>query len=170
MQDIGLASVAPAQARPYNGRVDVDGVRMACPACGARLVVMPRARYVACKRCESEYAVQQQGNTVGLQPFAPREFELSRQIADVEKSQGEGCTNVFFWVFLVAGIFFCGAGYLSRALFQTSIPLVVGWAISLAALIVAAITLLRMLNAQRAHRQRLEAERRELFDGRADKV
>ena len=93
----------------YNGRMDVDGVRIVCPACGRRLVVMPRIEYIACRNCGSEYTVQRKGNTIGLEAFVPEQVELSRQIADVERSQGEGCSNVFFWILLVTGVLFCGS-------------------------------------------------------------
>ncbi len=139
-------------------------MRIACPACGSRLAVMPRIEYLACTHCGSEYLVQRRGNSIGLEPFAAEQYEISQQIAAVERSQSEGCSNVFFWVFLVAGIFFCGAGYLSRTFFNTSVPLVIGWAVSLLALIVAASVLLRVLNTQRAERLKLEARQQELYE------
>lgn len=138
-------------------------MRIACPACGSRLTIMARADYVVCKRCGSQYMVQRSGNTIGLESFAPEQYELSRKISEVEQSQGEGCSNVFFWIFVVAGIFFCGVGYLGRALFQTNVPLVVGWAISIIALVVAAGVLLRTLGAQRVERLKLEARQRDLY-------
>jgi hypothetical protein len=144
--------------------MDVDGVKIVCPACGRRLVVMPRVQYIACRNCGSEYTVQRNGNSVGLETFVPEQVELSKQIADIERSQGEGCSNVFFWILLVTGIFFCGIGFLSRALFQTSVPFVLGWAISLITLVVAAGVLLRTLNAQRVERLRLEARRQKLYE------
>jgi DNA-directed RNA polymerase subunit RPC12/RpoP len=144
--------------------MEVDAVRIVCPACGSRLTIMPRVQYVACKHCGSEYQVQRQGNTIGLEPFVAEQYELSRQIAAVERSQGEGCSNVFFWIFLVAGIFFCGIGCFGRVLFDTNVPIIVGWAISLVALVVAAGVLLRRLNTQRAERQKLEAQQQELYE------
>ena len=144
--------------------MDVDGVRIVCPACGRRLVVMPRVEYIACRNCGSEYTVQRKGNTIGLEAFVPEQVEISRQIADVERSQGEGCSNVFFWILLVTGVLFCGVGFLSRALFQTSVPFVLGWAISLITLVVAAGVLLRSLNTQREQRLRLEAKRQKLYE------
>jgi predicted RNA-binding Zn-ribbon protein involved in translation (DUF1610 family) len=144
--------------------MDVDGVKIVCPACGRRLVVMPRVQYLACRNCGSEYTVQRRGNSVGLEPFAPEQVELSRQIADIERSQGEGCSNVFFWILLVTGVFFCGIGFLSRALFQTSVPFILGWAISLIMLVVAAGALLRRLNTQRFERLKLEATRQKLYE------
>jgi hypothetical protein len=120
-------------------------------------------RYVACRHCGSEYFVQRRGNTIGLEPYTPEQFELSQKIAEVERSQGEGCSNVFFWIFLVAGIFFCGIGFISRELFDTNVPLVIGWAISMLALVVGAGVVLRVLNTQRAERLKLEAEQRELY-------
>src|SRR5438477_4933758 len=139
--------------------MDVDVVRVSCPACGSRLTVMPRVQYLACTHCGSEYLVQRQGNAVGLEPFAAEQYEINQQIAAVERSQGEGCSNVFFWVFLVTAILFCGIGFLSRALFNTNVPLVIGWAVSMLALVLAAGVLLRTLNTQRAERLRLEAKR-----------
>jgi DNA-directed RNA polymerase subunit RPC12/RpoP len=144
--------------------MDVDGVRIVCPACGRRLVVMPRVEYIACRNCGSEYTVQRKGNTIGLEAFVPEQVELSRQIADVERSQGEGCSNVFFWILLVTGVLFCGIGFLSRTLFHTSVPFVLGWAISLITLVVAAGVLLRSLNTQREQRLRLEAKRQKLYE------
>jgi hypothetical protein len=144
--------------------MDVDGVKIICPACGWRLVVMPRVEYLACRNCGSEYTVQRKGNSIGLEPFVPEQVEISRQIAEVERSQGEGCSNVFFWLLLVTGVLFCGIGFLSRALFQTSVPFVLGWAISLIVLVVAAGVMLRSLNTQREERLRLEAKRQELYE------
>jgi hypothetical protein len=144
--------------------MDVDGVRIVCPACGRRLVVMPRVEYLACRNCGSEYTVQRKGNTIGLEAFVPEQVELSRQIADVERSQGEGCSNVFFWILLVTGVLFCCVGFLSRALFGTSVPFVLGWAISLITLVVAAGVLLRSLNTQREQRLRLEAKQQKLYE------
>src|SRR5215210_5538817 len=86
----------------YNDTMEVDVVRIACPACGSRLSVMPRVKYLACKHCGSEYLVQRRGNTIGLEPFVEEQYEISQKIAEVERSQGEGCSNVFFWIFLVA--------------------------------------------------------------------
>ena len=149
--------------------MDVEGVRIVCPACGSRLVVMPRVQYLACKHCSSEYTVQRRGNSIGLEPFSAEQFELSRQIAEVERAQGEGCSNVFFWILLVAGVLFCGVGFLSRALFDTSIPLIVGWAVSIAALVAASGMLLRRLNTQREERLKLEARQEELYiESRSD--
>ncbi len=125
---------------------------------------MPRVQYLACRNCGSEYTVQRRGNSIGLEPFVPEQVEISKQIAEVEKSQGEGCSNVFFWILLVTGIGFCGIGFLSRALFQTSIPFVIGWAISLITLVLAAGVMLRMLNTQREERLRLEAKRQKLYE------
>jgi DNA-directed RNA polymerase subunit RPC12/RpoP len=144
--------------------MDVDGVRIPCPACGTRLVVLPRVQYLACRHCGSEYLVQRSGNSIGLEPFAEEQYEISRKIAEVERAQGEGCSNVFFWILLVAGVLFCGVGFASRALFDTSIPFILGWAISLVALVAAAGVLLRTLNAQREERLRLEAQQRKLYE------
>lgn len=127
------------------------------------MAVMPRIEYLACTRCGSEYLVRRRGSAVGLEPFAAEQYELSRQIAEVERSQSEGCSNVFFWIFLVAGIFFCGIGYLGRTFFRTNDLFVIGWAIALLALVLAATALLRVLNTQRAERQRLEARQQELY-------
>jgi hypothetical protein len=144
--------------------MDVDGVRIVCPACGWRLVVMPRVEYLACRNCGSEYTVTRKGNSIGLEPFVPEQVEISKQIAEVERQQGEGCSNVFFWILLVTGVFFCGIGFLSRALFQTSVPFVLGWAISLITLVVAAGVMLRTLNTQRFERLKLEAKRQKLYE------
>jgi hypothetical protein len=130
---------------------------------------MPRVQYLACKHCGSEYTVQRRGNSIGLEPFSEEQFEISRQIAEVERVQGEGCSNVFFWILLVAGVTFCGIGFASRALFDTSIPFIVGWAVSIAALIAASGVLLRMLNSQREERLRLETRQEELYrEARSD--
>jgi hypothetical protein len=125
---------------------------------------MPRTQYLVCTHCGTEYLVQRRGNTIGLEPFAQEQYELSQQIAAVERSQGEGCSNAFFWIFLFAGIFFCGLGYLGRTFFgNNNTALILGWAVSLLALVVAATVLLRTLNAQRAERLKLEARQRELY-------
>jgi len=125
---------------------------------------MPRVEYLACTHCGSEYLVQRKGRAVGLEPFAPEQYDLSKQISDVERSQSEGCSNVFFWILLVAFIFFCVLGLMGRSLFQNSnILLIVGWVISILALTLAAIVLLRNLNASRYKRLELEARRRELY-------
>ncbi len=144
--------------------MDVDGVKIVCPACGSRLVIMPRVQYIACRHCGSEYTVNRNGNSIGLEPFSPEQFEISRQIADVEKVQAEGCSNVFFWILLVAGVLFCGLGFLTRALFQSSWIFVAGWAISLIVLVAAAGVMLRMLNTQREVRLELEAKQRTLYE------
>ena len=149
--------------------MEVDAVRIACPACGSRLTIMPRVDYVACKHCGSEYLVRRQGNTVGLEPFSPEQYDISRQIAEVEQKQGEGCSNVFFWVFLIIGIGFCGAGYLGRTFFNNNnLLLIGGWAISLLALSAAAAMLLRVLNTQRGDRLKLEERQRELYAERSE--
>jgi hypothetical protein len=125
---------------------------------------MPRVEYLACTHCGSEYLVRRRGSTVGLEPFAAEQFEISKQIADVEKSQGEGCSNVFFWILLVAFIFFCFLGYLGRTLFQNNNTLLIaGWVVSLLALALAAVTLLRMLSRSRMQRLKLEAKQREYY-------
>ncbi len=153
----------------YNRGMEVDSVRIACPACGSRLTVMPRVQYLACKHCGSEYLVQRRGNTIGLEPFAEEQYEISRRISEVERSQSEGCSNVFFWILLVTGIAFCGAGYLGRTLFgNNNTLLIAGWAVSLLALMVAAVVLLRVLNAQRTDRLDLEREQRELYAQRGE--
>ncbi len=109
--------------------------------------------------------MQRQGNTIGLEPFVEEQYEISRQIADVEKSQGEGCSNVFFWIFLVAILFFCVIGFLGRTFFSNdNTALIIGWAISMLVLIVAAGVLLRSLNTQRAQRVKLEAKQQELYE------
>jgi DNA-directed RNA polymerase subunit RPC12/RpoP len=145
--------------------MEVDAVRVTCPACGSRLTVMPRVQYLACTHCGSEYLVQRQGRAVGLEAFAAEQYEISRQIADVERVQGEGCSNVFFWVFLVTAFLFCGMGFLGRTLFQNNnLPLVIGWAISMLALVLAAGVLLRTLNTQRAERLKLEARQQQLYE------
>src|SRR5438105_8119736 len=142
--------------------MEVDAVRGSCPACGSRLTVMPRVQYLACTHCGSEYLVQRQGRAVGLESFAAEQYEISRQIADVERSQGEGCSNVFFWVFLVTALLFCGMGFLGRTLFQNSnLLLIIGWAVSMLMLVLAAGVLLRSLNTQRRERLKLEAQQRE---------
>src|SRR5437588_1526204 len=149
----------------YNEAMDVDAVRIACPACGTRLTVMPRVEYLACTHCGSEYLVQRRGRSVGLEPFAAEYYEISKQIAAVERSQGEGCSNVFFWILLVAFVFFCVLGYLGRTLFQNNNTLlIVGWAVALLALVLAAGVLLRSLNASRMQRLRLEARQRRLYN------
>ena len=143
--------------------MDVDSVRIACPACGTRLTVMPRVQYLACTHCGSEYLVQRRGSSVGLEPFAAEQYEISKQIAAVEKGQGEGCSNVFFWVFLVSGFFFCFLGYMGRTLFHNNNTLLIGgWAVSMLALVLAAGVLLRTLNTSRLERLRLEARQRKL--------
>jgi hypothetical protein len=108
--------------------------------------------------------VNRRGNSIGLEPFSPEQFELSRQIADVENVQAEGCSNVFFWILLVSGVLFCGLGFLSRALFQSSWIFIAGWAISLIVLVAAGGVMLRMLNAQREVRLELEARQRTLYE------
>jgi DNA-directed RNA polymerase subunit RPC12/RpoP len=148
----------------YNNVMDVDGVKIVCPACGSRLVILPRVQYIACRHCGSEYTVNRRGNSIGLEPFSPEQFELSRQIADVENVQAEGCSNVFFWILLVSGVLFCGLGFLSRALFQSSWIFIAGWAISLIVLVAAGGVMLRMLNAQREVRLELEARQRTLYE------
>jgi DNA-directed RNA polymerase subunit RPC12/RpoP len=153
----------------YNIPMDVDPVRIACPACGTRLSVMPRVQYIACTHCGSEYLVQRRGSAVGLEPFAAEQYELSRKIADVEKSQGEGCSNVFFWIFLVAFVFFCVLGFLGRTAFgNNNTLLVLGWAVSLFALVLAAGILLRTLNTQRIRRQKLEARKQALYEAQPE--
>jgi DNA-directed RNA polymerase subunit RPC12/RpoP len=144
--------------------MDVDGVKIVCPACGSRLVILPRVQYIACRHCGSEYTVNRRGNSIGLEPFSPEQFELSRQIANVEKEQAEGCSNVFFWILLVSGVLFCGLGFLTRALFQSSWIFVAGWAISLIVLVAAAGVMLRTLNAQREVRISLEAKQKAMFE------
>lgn len=146
--------------------MEVDAVRIACPACGSRLTVMPRIKYLACRHCGSEYLVQRRGNTIGLEAFEEEQFEISKQIAAVERTQSEGCSNVFFWIFAVAGVFFCLLGFLGRTFLNSSIPLVVGWALSLLALVVAAGVLVKMLNGQREERLKLEARQTELYEQR----
>jgi DNA-directed RNA polymerase subunit RPC12/RpoP len=146
--------------------MDVDGIRIACPACGSRLVAMPRVKYLACAHCGSEYLVQRRGNTVGLEPFEPEQFAISQEIAEVERTQNVGCSNVFFWIFAVTAVFFCGFGYLSRTLFDSSVPMIVGWVISVVSLVVAAGVMLQMLNTERAKRLKLEARRQELYEQR----
>ena len=54
--------------------------------------------------------------------------------------------------------------FLTRALFETSVYFVIGWAVSLLALVAAAGVLLRHLNTQRAERLKLEARRQELYE------
>jgi hypothetical protein len=129
---------------------------------------MPRVKYLACTHCGSEYLVQRRGSAVGLEPFAEEQYEISQQIAAVERAQGEGCSNVFFWIFLVAGILFCGAGYLGRTFLHNNILFVGGWFISMIVLVLAAGVLLRSLNGQRADRLKLEARQRELYEAQED--
>jgi hypothetical protein len=129
---------------------------------------MPRVKYLACAHCASEYLVQKRGNSIGLEPFEPEQFKISKEIAQVERVQGEGCTNVFFWIFLVTGIFFCGIGFAGRFFFNNVVPMIAGWVISVLALVVAAGVLLRMLNTERAKRLKLEARQQELFEQRAE--
>lgn len=150
--------------------MEVDAVRIACPACGSRLTVMPRIQYLVCKHCGSEYLVQRRGNTIGLEAFAEEQFELSKQIAAIEQTQSVGCSNVFFWIFAVAGIFFCLLGYLGRTFLKSNIPLVLGWALSLLALVVAAGVLGKMLNSQRKERLKLEGRQQELYEQREEDV
>src|SRR5215213_2551313 len=64
----------------YNILMEVDAVRVTCPACGSRLTVMPRVQYLACTHCGSEYLVQRRGSAVGLETFAADQYEISRQI------------------------------------------------------------------------------------------
>lgn len=125
---------------------------------------MPRVEYLACTHCGSEYLVRRKGRSVGLEPFDAEQYEVSKQIADVERSQGEGCSNVFFWIFLVAFVFFCFLGYMGRTLFQNNNTLLIGgWAISLLALMLAAVVLLRTLGTSRMERLKLEAKQRRLY-------
>ena len=152
----------------YNDVMEVDAVRIACPACGSRLTVLPRIQYLACRHCGSEYLVQRRGNTVGLEAFAEEQYEISKQIAAVERTQTEGCSNVFFWIFAVAGIFFCLLGFLGRTFLNSNIPLLAGWALSLLALIVAAGVLIKMLNGQRDERVKLEVRQQELYEQRGE--
>ncbi|MEP6775365.1 MAG: hypothetical protein ABJA50_07190, partial [Chloroflexota bacterium] len=74
------------------------------------------------------------------------------------------CSNVFFWILLVAGVLFCGLGFLTRALFQSSWIFIAGWAISLIVLVAAGGVMLRTLNAQRDVRLELEARQKALYD------
>src|SRR5438270_11135158 len=128
--------------------MDVDSVRIACPACGSRLTIMPRMQYLACTHCGTEYLVQRRGNTVGLEPFVKEQYEISQQIAAIERSQGEGCSNAYFWIFLVAAIFFCGLGYVGRTVScNNNTALILGCALSLLALVVAASVLPRTFTA-----------------------
>ncbi len=130
---------------------------------------MPRVDYLACKHCGSEYLVQRRGNTVGLEAFSEEQYEISRGIADVERKQGEGCSNVFFWIFAVTAVAFCGAGYLGRTFFENNnVLLIGGWIISLLALGAAAVVLLRVLNTQRADRLKLEERQRDLYAQRGE--
>jgi DNA-directed RNA polymerase subunit RPC12/RpoP len=144
--------------------MDIDGVRIVCPACGSRLVILPRVQYIACRHCGSEYTVQRRGNSIGLEPFSAEQFEISRQIAEVEREQGEGCSNVFFWILLVSGVLFCGLGFLTRALFHSSVIFILGWAVSMVALVAAAGVMLRTLNEQRQVREKLEAKQKALYE------
>ncbi len=150
--------------------MEVDAVRIACPACGSRLTVMPRIQYLACRHCGSEYLVQRRGNTIGLEAFAEEQYEISKQIANVEKTQSEGCSNVFFWIFAVAAIFFCLLGYLGRTFLQNNVLLVGGWALSLLALVVGAGVVIKMLNSQRGERVKLEARQQELYEQRGEEA
>src|SRR6185503_13434086 len=102
------------------------------------------------------------------EPFEPEQFEISKKLADVERLQGEGCSNVSFWIFAVIGVFFCLFGFLGRALLNNITPVIIGWALSLAALAVAAVMLLQTLGVQRGERMKLEARQQELFEQRGD--
>ena len=151
--------------------MEVDAVRIACPACGKRLTIMPRVEYVACTHCGSEYLVQRRGNAVGLEPFAQEQYDISKQIAAVEQSQGEGCSNVFFWILLVTAVLFCGLGFLGRTLFHNNNTLLIlGWAISMLVLVLAAGVLLRVLNTQRFERLNLEAKQQALQEKRDEEA
>jgi hypothetical protein len=125
-------------------------------------------QYIACRHCGSEYTVNRRGNSIGLEPFSPEQFEISRQIADVERVQGEGCSNVFFWILLVTGVLFCGLGFLTRALFQSSWIFIAGWAISVIVLVAAGGVALRLLNEQRFVRETLEAKQKDLYEQMGD--
>jgi hypothetical protein len=61
-------------------------------------------------------------------------------------------------------VLFCGLGFLTRALFQSSWIFVAGWAISLIVLVAAAGVMLRTLNAQREVRISLEAKQKAMFE------
>jgi hypothetical protein len=64
---------------------------------------------------------------------------------------------------------FCGIGFASRALFDTSIPFIIGWAVALISLVAAAGVLLRSLNTQRYQRLKLEAKQAQLYkEARSD--
>lgn len=153
------------RAACYNGLMDVDAVRIACPACGTRLTVMPRVEYLACTHCGSEYLVRRRGAAVGLEPFAPEQYQISQQIAEVERTQGEGCSNVFFWIMAVAFVFVCMLGYLGRTFFHNDNTLLIGgWVVSIVVLVLAAGVLLRMLNTSRLERLKLEAKQRRLVE------
>jgi hypothetical protein len=131
---------------------------------------MPRVQYLACTHCGSEYLVQRRGQSIGLEPFAAEQFELSKKIAAVEQSQGEGCSNVFFWIFLVAGVLFCGAGYLGRTFLHNNFLFAVGWGISMMVLVLAAGVVMRTLNTQRIERLKLEKMQRKLYEQQAQEA
>src|SRR5689334_21877990 len=109
-----------------------EPIRVRCLACQARMELPPRAAYAACRKCGSEYLVNRRGGAYALQPLAPEEMALTRQVAAVEREQEMGCANTALSLLAGIVILFCVVGGLGQVLFNNRLVCVGSWVVALA--------------------------------------
>lgn len=134
-----------------------EPIRVRCLACGTRLELPPRSRYAACRKCGSEYLVSRQGGAYALQPVAPEELALTREVAAVEREGEMGCANTALSVLLGVVILFCVIGSVGRLVFNNTASCLIAWALAMAVLIPGAVIMLRNLERDSRRRARLLA-------------
>lgn len=126
--------------------------RVRCLACDTRLILPPRATYVACTHCGSEYLIARRGSALTLQPIAPDELARTQAVAAVERAGEMGCANLGLSLIAVVTVLLCVIGGVGLQVFNSR-AICTGTAVLALLLVVVGAVVMRR-NLAQADRER----------------
>ncbi len=122
-----------------------EPIRVRCLACDTRLALPPRATYVACTHCGSEYMIARRGSAVTLQPIAPDELERTQALAAVERAGEMGCANLGLSMIAAVTVLLCVIGGVGLQVFNSRAVCTGTAALALLLVVVGAVVMRRNL-------------------------
>ncbi len=131
-----------------------EPIRVRCLACDTRLALPPKATYVACAHCGSEYVIARRGSAVTLQPLAPDELERVQAVAAVEREGEMGCANLGLSMLAAVTVLLCVIGGVGLQVFNSRAICTGTAALALVLVVIGAVVMRR--NLAQTDQQRTE--------------
>ena len=122
-----------------------EPIRVRCLACDTRLALPPKATYLACTHCGSEYVIVRRGSAVTLQPISPGELERTQAVAAVERAGEMGCANLGLSMIAAVTVLLCVIGGVGLQVFNSRAVCTGTAALALVLVVVGAVVMRRNL-------------------------